>query len=1198
MRPVLSRLPLASLLLVGVAIVGCPRTTTNVVDAPKLVACEADEQCPTGNLCIAGECRLGTCNPAIEAQCGADVVEGRSPVCCKVFENCNGLTLTCERDPAAVGIGCPPGETDCIPCTENRDCVADLGFSSFCSGGRCFAQDGLTPCSQDFQCATDERCDRTEFFCVKDSGGCRFCGEDFPELCCENGQVCDVESGICVDVGDRECTVETVQDDCRAGQRCDAVGRCVQCIDNGDCGPGTECNPATGLCVGTATRCVESSDCPATLRCINESCGVPQCEGNDDCGDSRERCENFTCVLPTAVCAEDDEPNNTSAQAIALPTVADSYGGKLCRGDTDYLSFPVLPLKRYTVTVTATSTPAAGLAVTLFNTTGGVESSATFAPSPANVSVVGVTAADETGRFELVINSGSNTLRDEWSYTVTIREDQASVEPDCSAAAQAGQEPNNAFDTAVAVVADNVAVPFTRCGTDDVDYFAVSVPALNGVEVTVDGFQNAEGNLNVELFRGPSSTQLADRATTTANSETADAPEGSTTYYVRVFLDSASGVLTNQGYAVRARAVPRPAACDVDVGENDGAVATAAPMTTTTVGGGYSGSHTARRCNPQDVDHVRFEVPANRGGVLRLAFQQSTGDLRLDLLDDAGVQVATANSSSAASGLEAIDIPTAATAVTYVARVQVGSSSPTPLTAQEWTLSLTTYDAAQCLATEPSADGTFATARCIGDFTTNTTCNGARLPLPLQATLAGCAADGTMPGCGRTCGNVDSDFYRLGAMGTGRAVRTALRFDPSAGDLSVQLARMSGSTPTAVGGIRRDSDRDGVIEFEATTSGASAEYVVIVKPEGATGHEAQLYALSVDVSGACLADDNDRSSPGNATPATSTRLRAAPVAGQDDEIVAATLCVGTTSDIDVYELLALSGETITVRAVGLSGLRLRVGRRPVNLNDPAIVISGGEDVAGSDGIASVTFASSTFQTMYLTLDRTSTAAVGAYTLTIDYTLPVDEDDDGVTDDAGDPDDDDACVPDATVDACDADDDGTLNGDDSDDVDPCVPDANAIACASGDADGDGVDNATDAAAADPCLPNANAVACASGDADGDGAANGIDADDADVCVPNANALACASGDADGDGEANGTDADDANVCIPTPDEATCDVDSDGTNNGDDPDDADACVPTDDGTCGAADADGDGTANATDPDDGNRCVPDNTLAGCTP
>ncbi|MBM4281839.1 MAG: hypothetical protein FJ137_14150, partial [Deltaproteobacteria bacterium] len=323
MIPVRLRSLLPALSLLVAAVSGCPRTTTNVVDAPQLVACEADEQCPTGNLCIGGECRLGTCNPALESQCGADVVDDRAATCCKVFENCNGLTLTCERDPAAVGIGCPPGEADCIPCTENRDCVADLGFSSFCSGGRCFAQAGLTPCSQDFQCAPDERCDRTEFFCVKDNGGCRFCGADFPELCCENGQVCDVESGTCVDVGERECTVETVQDDCRAGQLCDANGRCVQCIDNGNCGPGTECNPASGLCVGTATRCVEDADCPATLRCIAERCDAPNCERDSDCGDSRERCEDYNCVLPPAVCNEDDEPNNTPAQAIELASLTD-----------------------------------------------------------------------------------------------------------------------------------------------------------------------------------------------------------------------------------------------------------------------------------------------------------------------------------------------------------------------------------------------------------------------------------------------------------------------------------------------------------------------------------------------------------------------------------------------------------------------------------------------------------------------------------------------------------------------------------------------------------------------------------------------------------------------------------------------------------------------------------------------------------
>jgi hypothetical protein len=1232
MNPVRHSLLLSLLGVVAVVVSACPRGGGgNVIDTPQLVSCEADEECPTGNLCIAGECRIGACNPAVEALCGPDASGPRPESCCKVFENCNGLTLTCERDPAAVGIGCPPGEDECIPCTESGDCVADLGFSSFCSGGRCFAQAGLTACSQDFQCATDERCDRTEFFCVKDNGGCRFCGEDFPELCCENGQACDVESGTCVDIGDRECTVETVQDDCRAGQLCDGNGRCVQCIGNDDCGPGTECNPATGLCVGTATRCVEDGDCPSTLRCIDESCGVPECESDNDCGDSRENCENFRCVLPPASCTENDEPNNTPDAAIVLPSVAAGYGGKLCRGDQDFVSFPVQGQKRYTVTVTTTAAPATGLAVTLFNTASEVESAATFASQPLNVVVVGVTAIDESGRFVLAINTGSNTERDEWAYTINIREDDASPEADCSADAQAGQEPNNDFATATVLAPDGAPVAFTRCGTNDADLFAITVPELNGVEVTLDGFQNAEGNLNLELYRAPSSSQVAARATTTANTEVVTAPEGTATYYAKVLLASASGVLQNQSYTIHARPVPRPADCAADVGENDASTSTASTLLTTTTDGLVQGSTTALRCNPQDVDHVAFTVPAQLGGVLRLSFEQARGDLRLDLLDAQGTQLNSSNTSSQASGVEAVDVPVADTERTYYARIQLGSSTATSITAQPWELALTTFTAAQCAISEPSSDGTFATGRCVGEFTSTTACNGARLPLPLVSDLSACANDDSLPGCGRSCGNGDVDVYRVGPLGTGRTVQATLRFDPTAGDLALQLAKMSGTTQQTVGSVHRDTDHDGVIEFEQTISGSSLEHLLLVKLDGNVGHAAQPYSLSVDVTGACVADANDTTTPGNATPATSTSLRATPAYDQANEVVNASLCTGTTSDVDVYQLIALQNETITVSVAGLEGVRLQVGTRPTNLTTPAITLPGGTSTAGADKLAKVTFTSATFQTIYLTLDRSGTADVGTYVLTLDYTQPVDGDGDGVTDDAGDPDDADACVPSALAATCDGDGDGTLVGADADDNDACVPTADEGACdfdgdgtanaEDDDIDNDGEPNATDAADLDPCAPNANAPACAAGDADGDGTTNADDVDDADPCVPDGDVIACDTGDFDGDGEPNATDADDNDVCVPTADEGTCDFDGDGTSNAEDDDidgdgepnatdaaDLDVCVPTaDEGSCdfdgdGAANAsdddiDGDGEPNATDDFDFDPCLPNPAATACT-
>lgn len=965
--------------LIGVAaLTACPPGPPQVIDTPVLTACEADAQCSTGTLCVAGECRLAQCNPAVEAVCGIDNIGAdRDPTCCKTFENCNVISLVCERDPAAVGIGCPPGEDTCLPCAENRDCAADLGFQSFCSGGRCFAQQGRTTCTQDFQCPGGERCDRTEFFCVPDGGACRFCGPEFPELCCEDGQVCDSDSGACIAVGERECDDAT---DCRTGDLCDPLGRCVQCITDANCGPNTECNEGTGLCESTIGRCTVDADCSDPFSCIRGRCEIPECTTDRDCVDTREVCQDFACVLPPATCNETDEPNNSVTTATELATIATGYGGLLCRGDQDFISFPVQPLKRYSVTVTIASgnAPFNGLAITLTDTSGAVESTATLAGVPT-VALVGVSGATETGRFMLAVNSGSSTSRDQWSYTVTIREDEASAEADCSATAQAGQEPNDDFASAIALTRD-AATSFSRCSTADVDFFKVDVPALHGVEFTVDGFINAEGNINAELFKGPTTGDrvLTGTGNSTGNSEVLAAPEGSTTYYLRVFLSSASGALQNQLYRVTARAVPRPAVCGADIGENDGAVATASVMALTTTNGLVSGTSTGRRCNPQDIDHVRFTVPGNLGGTLRVAFTHSEGDLALDLLDAAGTQLLTSNTSNVANGSEAIDLPQSASEQTFVARIRLGATSGAPIIAQLWTLELGTFDAAQCLQSEPAADNTFATARCVGDFTPLAgapVCPADRLPAPLTGVLTPCQATPTDVdgGCFLTCGHSDVDVYRVGSLEANRTISTGLAFDAAAGRLQLEISRSSG--PNNPIRTERDTDNNGLIEVNFVTAGSTIEYIVTVRPEGTLGHEGQVYALTVNVSPPCVADAFEP----NATPGTATRLSLP--AGGANLVHSGTIC---SADVDVLRVVLSEGRVLDLVLSQLPGARLVVGTEPANLQNPAVAITGATVTANGAGAGTLRFTAPSTDVFYFTIDRGSVdAGFGAYTLTID-----------------------------------------------------------------------------------------------------------------------------------------------------------------------------------------------------------------------
>ena len=549
----------------------CPPKIIDPGVDPGKTSCEDNDQCTLGSLCVAGVCVIASCDPGVEDLCDFDDTE-KPDTCCRAFENCDSTSLKCVRDPVGGGIGCPATEPDCIACEKGNDCFADLGFDAFCSGGRCFDSDGRTPCTEDFQCSNGDRCDRTNFFCVPDAGGCRFCA-DFPELCCSDGQVCDDAENICIDIQDGDqCTPETAAELCRPDQKCDENHRCVFCTADADCGIGTVCNIVAGKCVGAASGCNVDADCAdinPVLRCIGSTCTAPQCESDGDCfRDDREVCEGFQCVLPPAVCNETDEPNNSLAGATEMANLTAAYGGVLCRGDTDFISFPVEPLKRYTVTVTMATTPFSGITVTLFNSTGGQESNGTFAFTSA-LPVLGVTSPDETGRFVVGVSSAGATQNDSWRYSVTVSETEASPEPDCSETAQANHEPNDTAVTAKALTL-GTALNVTRCSVADDDFFKVSVPPQNGVSVVVDGYLNAEGNINPSLLRGPApGTAISGQSPTgSANIETLVSPEGPAEFLVKVTLGTTVGALPSQAYRLVATAVPRPATCDADIGES------------------------------------------------------------------------------------------------------------------------------------------------------------------------------------------------------------------------------------------------------------------------------------------------------------------------------------------------------------------------------------------------------------------------------------------------------------------------------------------------------------------------------------------------------------------------------------------------------------------------------------------------------
>jgi hypothetical protein len=959
----------AAALLLG----GCPSPL--VVDVPGVSnSCTLNSQCDVPDdagvvnfVCSAGGCVQGECTQDLQAACLAGTVpESEEAFCCKPWQLCSEF-FECAPNPDSV-IG--------SECNDDDQCP-EIG--QFCSGGNCFSPQGREACTASHQCGAGERCDLPHQTCVPDNGGCNFCGEDFPELCCDtaNGELCDAETGFCIPPGDQECTED---EDCRAGKHCDDLGRGVQCSSDDDCGTGTACNAATGNCYPVGTFCNNDEDCSGFpgRRCATATneCKIPLCEDDDGCPDDRQTCDTstFTCVLPPANCSEldpEDPPNDTPDNATAMSGT--TLSAKLCRGNTDVVSFAVTGGKRYRAKVRfADFNKQSGIVIAMLDENRAVQSSATMTVEQ-EVTVSAITPDDATGTYYIRL-VGNGQLADTWGYTITLEETPAPAQADCPSETTNGIEPNDAVADAHTVTVGPPATLFGRCGLNDVDYYRIDVPPLVGIRVNVE-FDDSEGDLTVRLLDAATPATVLDSSDSSGDIETVEVGEGPTALLVEVKLRAgATGSLVEQSYTLVVETVPRPVACDADVGEPDGTIADAKELTI-----GALGDTTTKnviRCIAADADLHKITMPQGRGGTLGISFQHSQGDLRLDLLDAAGAPLTgyASNASSPTNGTESIELPQSATAdVVYFARVRLHTGAGT--TAQPYTISISTYDAGACLASEPATDDEFTQGRCVGTFDTDLACNGATLAAPLTGpSLATCEATPSTAGCGTTCGATDQDTYRVGEINNGQLLYARLEHDPADGALGLTIVRR-----TAQGQIVEVTSASaadgGVVEASIIAPTVdplfAREHAVVVRPLGSAGYAAQPYSITVDLGPECTADANEP----DETPAEAALLRPdATSTAAYDEVLARSLC---GNDTDVYEILAFAGETVTAELDGPAGLVVEIGARPADLSDPATMLD-----AAASGDAPASVANATNRQLYFTVKRTIDAAAGDYTLTL------------------------------------------------------------------------------------------------------------------------------------------------------------------------------------------------------------------------
>ena len=300
--------------------------------------------CPSTALCTSMDATIGACVGCTDdAGCGG-AASGKV---------CEATTYTCiDGCRGTGGNGCPTSEIctsndgnigACVGCVADGDCggptsgkVCDASAQQCVDGCRGMGGNG---------CAPGVACTSTD----GSIGACVTCAADADCGGPESGKVCEASTQICVDgcrgQGGNGCPSSAV---CTSMDG--AVGACVDCIGDGDCGgpeSGKICDDGTETCVD-GCRGMGGNGCPADEICTSTSTtkgACVGCLGDGDCGgpESGKVCNDATetCVdgcrgeggngCPSGeVCSSD---NTLVGECVECAADADCGGptsGKVC----------------------------------------------------------------------------------------------------------------------------------------------------------------------------------------------------------------------------------------------------------------------------------------------------------------------------------------------------------------------------------------------------------------------------------------------------------------------------------------------------------------------------------------------------------------------------------------------------------------------------------------------------------------------------------------------------------------------------------------------------------------------------------------------------------------------------------------------------------------------------------------------------
>lgn len=418
--------------------------------------CQDNSECAEGLVCRAGAC----------SGCTSDGDCGRA-------RECDAVSFVCAWRSGWGG-----------DCDSHDDCA--LGM--FCVQGLCQPGSAVEECGTLGQCPEGLRCNRGNRVCEEDIG-CYSSAE------CLLDEVCNPGTLKC----ETKCTAETEADVCATRERCTVEGRCVECEENLDCGPGLSCNVVAGRCAGTET-CFSDSECPAGEECnrATSTCipPPPPCVSDEDCL-ADERCDlvHGRCVL-RACLPDGDEPNDIQEAAVRIGS-GDRLGLSLCGTEEDWYSLALLRGDRVHVDVEADILVANGLSVQLRDA-----ASRILDEDPLLVDATVYADADYFLRIRTRDERASYALHVLIARGVPCDDDAL--------------EENDSVTTA-APLAPGTYQNLQACPADP-DWFTVAVPAGQTITARLI-HEPAGGDLDLLLYAGDGITLLGASRTTEAIEE-------------------------------------------------------------------------------------------------------------------------------------------------------------------------------------------------------------------------------------------------------------------------------------------------------------------------------------------------------------------------------------------------------------------------------------------------------------------------------------------------------------------------------------------------------------------------------------------------------------------------------------------------------------------------------------------------------